>query len=74
MKPLFDGSKAVVLFNRGSEAGKIRVAFEEIGLAASGRALVRDLWQRADLGTFERSFEAPVGAHDVVVVRIAPAP
>jgi Alpha galactosidase C-terminal beta sandwich domain len=50
------------------------VAFEEIGLAASGRALVRDLWQRADLGTFERSFEAPVGAHDVVVVRIAPAP
>jgi alpha-galactosidase len=74
VKPLFDGSKAVVLLNRGSEAGKIRVAFEEIGLAASGRALVRDLWQRADLGTFERSFETPVGAHDVVVVRIAPAP
>jgi alpha-galactosidase len=73
-KPLVDGSKAVLLLNRGSETGKIRVAFEEIGLAASGHARVRDLWKRADLGAFDKSFEAEVGPHDVVVVRITPAP
>jgi alpha-galactosidase len=72
MKPLADGSRAVILFNRGSEAGKIRVAWEDIGLAPADKAAVRDLWKKSDLGTFSGRFEAQVDPHDVVMVRISP--
>ena len=72
MKPLFDGSRAVILFNRGTEAGPIAVAWEELGLAPGGKALVRDLWKKADLGSFAGRFEAKVEPHDVVMVRVTP--
>jgi alpha-galactosidase len=72
MKPLSDGSRAVILFNRGTEAGDIAVAWDEIGLAPASKALVRDLWKKADVGTPTGRFQANVGPHDVVMVRIAP--
>jgi alpha-galactosidase len=73
MKPLADGARAVILFNRGTEAGKIAVPWEDIGLSPGGRAVVRDLWKKQDLGSFEGRFEAKVEPHDVVMVRITPA-
>jgi len=72
VKPLADGSRAVVLFNRGTEAGDIGVAFDEIGLAPGGKALVRDLWKKADVGSMGGSFKAKVEPHGVVMVRITP--
>jgi alpha-galactosidase len=74
MKPLADGSKAVILFNRGTETGSIGVAGEEISLAPRGKALVRDLWKKADAGSFTGRYEAMVAPHDVVMLRIAPQP
>jgi alpha-galactosidase len=74
MKPLGGGAKAVILFNRGTEAGNIGVAWEDIGLAPAGKALVRDLWKKADAGSFAGRYEAKVGPHDVVMLRIAPQP
>jgi alpha-galactosidase len=74
MKPLADGSRAVILFNRGNEAGDIAVAWEEIGLAPAGKAAVRDLWKKADVGSFTGSFRGKVEAHDVVMVRVTPQP
>jgi alpha-galactosidase len=74
MKPLADGSRAVILFNRGNEAGDIAVAWEEIGFAPAGKAAVRDLWKKADVGSFTGSFRGKVEAHDVVMVRITPRP
>ena len=50
VKPLADGSRAVLLFNRGNEAADIAVAWEEIGFAPAGKAAVRDLWRKADGG------------------------
>jgi alpha-galactosidase len=73
MKPLADGARAVILFNRGTEAGKIAVPWEDIGLCPGGKAVVRDLWKKQDLGSFEGRFEAKVEPHDVVMVRITPA-
>jgi alpha-galactosidase len=72
MKPLADGSRAVILFNRGNEAGPVTVAWEDIGLFPGGKALVRDLWKKADVGPFAGRFEAEVEPHDVVMVRITP--
>lgn len=73
MKPLQDGSRAVILFNRGDEAGNVAVSFEDIGLAPGGKAKVRDLWRKADLGPSSGRFEAKVEPHGVVMVKVAPA-
>jgi alpha-galactosidase len=72
MKPLADGSRAVILFNRGTEAGKIAARWEDIGLDPGGTAVVRDLWKKAALGSFAGRFEAKVEPHDVVMVRVTP--
>jgi len=69
-KPLKDGSKAVVLFNRTSLKTPIAVGWYRLRIA--GRARVRDLWAHADLGEFTDRFSATVPAHGVVMVRITP--
>jgi alpha-galactosidase len=74
MKPLADGSRAVILFNRGNEAAEIAVAWEEIGFAPAGKAAVRDLWRKADVGPFTASFRSKVEPHDVVMLRVTPQP
>jgi alpha-galactosidase len=72
VKPLADGSRAVILFNRGSEECPIAVAWEDIGLFPKTKARVRDLWKKADVGAFSGRFEAKVEPHGVVMVRITP--
>ena len=70
MKPLADGSKAVILFNRGTEEGVLSVRWEDVGLFPGGKAVVRDLWKKADVGTFTGRFEAKVEPHDVVMLKL----
>ena len=72
MKQLSDGSRAVILFNRGSEEAPIAVAWEEIGLFPGAKASVRDLWKKADAGVLTGRYEAKVAPHGVVMVRITP--
>ncbi len=68
-KDLEDGSKAVGLFNRGSGEETITVNWADLGL--SGEQTVRDLWRQKDLGKFTGQFEAKVGRHGVVLVKIS---
>lgn len=70
-KPLKDGSRAVVLFNRTSGDAEISLSWQEIELSAH-EAAVRDLWQKEDLGRFQSSFSAVVPPHGVVMVKITP--
>jgi alpha-galactosidase len=70
-KPLADGSRAVVLFNRSALQTVITASWR--GLGIRGPARVRDLWAHADLGTFPGRFMATVPAHGVVMVRVTPA-
>ncbi|PYQ16528.1 MAG: alpha-galactosidase [Acidobacteria bacterium] len=74
MKPLGDGSRAVILFNRGTEPGDVAVPWEDVGLAPGEKALVRDLWRKADIGSFTGRFQAKVPPHDVVMVKVSPQP
>ncbi len=72
-RPLFDGTTAVALFNRGQEAKEVTARWSELGL--SGKLAVRDLWQQKDLGTAEGSFSATVPSHGAVLLKIGtPAP
>lgn len=72
MKPLADGSRAVILFNRGNAAVPLSVAWEDIGLFPAGPALVRDLWAKAVPGVHTGRYEGKVEGHGVVMLRITP--
>jgi alpha-galactosidase len=63
------GMRAVALFNRGAGAAPMTVRWPEIGLAPQGAA-VRDLWARADRGTFADGFTTEVPGHGVVLLRV----
>jgi alpha-galactosidase len=72
VKQLKDGSRVVVLFNRGSSLQDIGVSWEELGYPDHFSAAVRDLWQHKDLGKFTGRFSAPVESHGVVMVTVRP--
>jgi alpha-galactosidase len=72
MKPLADGSRAVVLFNRGTEVAPVAVSWADIGLFPGGEALVRDLWQRADVGVVTGRYETKVEPHGVAMIKVTP--
>ena len=61
--------RAVALFNRGTAASNITVTWSQIGLPA-GNASVRDLWARADRGSFNNSYTVSVPAHGTVMLKI----
>jgi alpha-galactosidase len=71
-KEMSDGSRAVILFNRGASESRVDVMWEEIGYPRHLPAKVRDVWEHKDVGSFTGSYSAKVGSHAVVMVRIAP--
>ena len=71
-KQLQDGSRAVVLLNRGPSQQTVMATWEQIGYPAHLSAAVRDLWAHKDLGKFTGKFSAPVESHGVVVVTVKP--
>jgi alpha-galactosidase len=62
-------ARAVALLNLSEAAADITVHWSDVGLPA-GAATVRDLWERADLGTLGDGYTANVPAHGVVLVRV----
>ena len=69
-KPLASrGLRAVVLFNRDAEAHTMSVTWDALGLAP-GSALVRDLFEGAELASATDRFEAEVPSHGAVFVTI----
>lgn len=71
-KQLYDGSRAVVLFNRGTSEVEMTVNWNIIGYPAYLKAEVRDLWAKKDLGKYSGSFSAMVPSHGVVAIKIKP--
>ena len=71
-KQLKDGSRAVVLLNRGATASEITVPWEAIGYPASISASVRDLWAHKDVGKAAGKFGARIESHAVMVITIKP--
>ena len=68
VRDLQDGSKAVGLFNRVGTPMQIRFEFAEIGIMHVRS--VRDLWQHKDLSPAGTGYEATVGPHGAVLLRI----
>lgn len=70
VKQLSDGSRAVVLFNRGESNEMMTVGWTEIGYPVYLKALVRDLWQKKDIGKFEEKYSVEVPSHGVVMLKV----
>jgi alpha-galactosidase len=68
-KDLEDGSKAVGLFNTGTN-GVTTVTVKWSDLSISGKQSVRDLWRQKDLGRFEKDFLLNVAPHSAELVKI----
>ncbi|MFI6034974.1 ricin-type beta-trefoil lectin domain protein [Streptomyces sp. NPDC051315] len=63
------GKRAVVLLNRTSSARNITVRWSDLGLT-NASATVRDLWARADVGTYGTSYTANVPAGGSVMLTV----
>jgi alpha-galactosidase len=72
MRPLADGSRAVILLNRGTAEKEITVNWTDVEYPAHLNASVRDLWQHKNLGKFTAKFSAPVASHGVVMLTLTP--
>ena len=63
------GARAVGLLNRGSASATMTVSWNAIDLAP-GIATVRDLWARADRGSFANQYSVSVSAHGMALLRV----
>jgi hypothetical protein len=69
-KTLADGSKAVGLFNTGSQTANATLQFSVLGL--SGKEQLRDLWRQKDLGVFTGDYEAEsIPSHGVLLLKVS---
>ncbi len=65
-------TKAVALLNRNSSTSNITVNWSDIGV--TGSVTVRDLWAKADKGSFTGSYTASVPSHGTVLLKISTEP
>jgi alpha-galactosidase len=70
-KQLKDGSRAVVLLNRGSAEKEIALTWQDLGYPDHLSASVRELWQHRDMGKITGKFAA-VASHSVAMVTVKP--
>ncbi|MBB3695416.1 alpha-galactosidase [Sphingomonas sp. BK580] len=71
-KPLADGGRAVTLWNRGETPARITAEWAALGLPASVKLKVRDLWAHRNLGSSSRQFASQVAPHGVTMIRLKP--
>ncbi|WP_434449971.1 glycoside hydrolase family 27 protein [Lentzea sp. E54] len=69
IKPMSDGSLAVVLFNRGEAGHEFGLGIEALGLPSAARYRVRDLWTTKETES-TGELRATVPTHSVVAYRI----
>lgn len=70
VKPLYDGTLAVALFNQGTEPAVVTARWTDLNV--SGKQRVRDLWRQKELGTYEQIYSGQVPPHGVVMVKLSP--
>ncbi|MDX9880594.1 MAG: putative Ig domain-containing protein [Prolixibacteraceae bacterium] len=69
VKNLYDGSKAVGLFNRGKNPSDMTVRWDQLQI--EGKHVVRNLWRQKDIGVFNGEFSAEVPPQGVVMVKLS---
>ena len=68
--PLSDGY-VIMLLNRGESAVEIKAYFNEVGLSDE-EYVVRDLWEKKDIGDFKESYSAVIERHSSQLLKFTP--
>jgi len=66
---LADGSKAVGIFNRHSQAIATQVDFRTLGFSHAVKA--KDLWLGKDLGSIGSPYTVKIPSHGVLLLKVA---
>lgn len=67
---LADGGRAVVLLNRGESAARGEVTWDLLGGSPSHPALVRDLWERQDVGVRTQGHDVTLQPHSAAMLKV----
>ncbi len=70
-KPLFDGSRAVLVFNPGPAAADVKVTWADAGFPASAELFARDLWGHRTTGPHEGGLTVAVPPDGAAFLRIS---
>lgn len=67
-KDLEDGSVAVGIFNRGMFPSKAVLKLNELNIKS--QAIIRDVWQQKDLGSYADRYETTIPSHGVKLLKV----
>src|SRR2546430_11221565 len=67
-----NGERAIAVLNRGAVAREVRIAFEDLEVAAGAHVRVRDLWQRTDVGESRREIVIATSPVSATVLGVIP--
>jgi alpha-galactosidase len=70
-KPLFDGSRAALLFYQGKYKAEQKILWREIGFQAEDSLYVRDLWKHETTGPFKEGATVAAGPNEVAFIRVS---
>ena len=70
-KPLFDGSRAVLLLYQGKHRAEKKILWEEIGFAASDALYVRNLWTHETSGPLTGGVTVGAGPDEASFIRVS---
>jgi len=70
-RELADGTRAVLLLNRGDAPANVRVLWEDLGERGLRNVSVRDLWERQDLGAHDGWYLRSLAPHACALLKVA---
>jgi len=65
------GGTIVALLNKSAATAAITVNWSDLGIDPTQSETVRDIWNKADLGSFTNSFTSAVASHGVTMLKLA---
>jgi alpha-galactosidase len=69
VRELDGGARAIVLLNRGETAARAEVTWDLVGGSITDTALVRDLWERQDVGRRRQGFDVTLAPHSAAMLK-----
>jgi hypothetical protein len=59
----------VALFNLAAQPQDVDVNFAQLGL--EGKVVVRDLWEKQDVGTFKKGYKKTINTHGAALLKLS---
>ena len=69
VRELEGGARAIVLLNRNETSARAEVTWDQVGGSRSHTALVRDLWERQDVGRYSEGYDVTLEPHSAAMLK-----